>query len=128
MILNRCYNKSSFFNRCSPNFEIMGNTGKSKATGKVKKLLQNGGEGTIMDNYSIGLLSLVVLYVDVSQIIHKFCDEHLFRQVSTSTGCNQLPIFCCTNVHLRRHTRPHFKRAFLDDVMSQSELTTFGNN
>ena len=24
------------------------------------------------------------------------CDEHLFGQVSTRTGHNQLPIFCCT--------------------------------
>ena len=28
----------------------------------------------------------------------------LFRQVSTHTGHNQLLIFRCTNVHLRRHT------------------------
>ena len=27
------------------------------------------------------------------------CDEHLFGQVRTRTGCYQLPIFRCTNVH-----------------------------
>ena len=30
-------------------------------------------------------------------------DEHLFRQVSTPTGRNQLPIFCSTNFHPGRH-------------------------
>ena len=34
----------------------------------------------------------------------RVCDEHLFRQVGTSTSHNQLPIFHCTNVHLGRHT------------------------
>ena len=33
------------------------------------------------------------------------CDEHLFEQGSTCTGYDQLPIFCCTKVHLGRHTR-----------------------
>ena len=33
------------------------------------------------------------------------CDEHLFGLVSTRTRCNQLPKFCCTDVHLRRHSR-----------------------
>ena len=28
------------------------------------------------------------------------CDDNLFRQVSTCPGRYQLPIFCCTNVHL----------------------------
>ena len=55
-------------------------------------------------------------------------DEHLFRQVNTITGCNQLPVFCCTNVHLRRNTPPLFRREVLDDVMSQSELTTISFN
>ena len=49
------------------------------------------------------------------------CDEHLFRQVSRSKSRNQLPISCCTNGHLGRHTRL-FRRAILDDVMSQSAL------
>ena len=56
--------------------------------------------------------------------LHKFCDEHLFEQVNTSTDGNQLPVFRCTNVHLRRNSRPLFRRAVLYDVMSQSELTT----
>ena len=42
----------------------------------------------------------------------------LLGQVSTCTGRNQLPIFRCTEVQLRRHTRP-----LLDDVMSQNEIT-----
>ena len=33
------------------------------------------------------------------------CDEHLFQQISTHTGPNQLPIFRCTNAYLGRHTR-----------------------
>ena len=33
----------------------------------------------------------------------RVCDEHLFRQVSTCTGHNQLPIFHCTNAHLGRY-------------------------
>ena len=48
----------------------------------------------------------------------------LFRQVNTSTGHNQLPVFHCTNVHLRRNTCPLFQHAIQDDIMSQSELTT----
>ena len=51
------------------------------------------------------------------------CDEHLFVQVCTCTGRNHLPIFHCTNVHTRRHTRL-FKWTILDDVTSQNELTT----
>ena len=53
-----------------------------------------------------------------------FCDEHLFGQVNTSTGHNQLPILHCTNMHLRRSTHLQFRCAVLDDVMSQSELAT----
>ena len=34
------------------------------------------------------------------------------------------PIFYCTNVDLRRDTRPPFRLAILDDAMSQSELST----
>ena len=41
----------------------------------------------------------------------RVCDEHLFGQVSTCTGHYQLPIFRCTNVHLRRCARPLFRRA-----------------
>ena len=41
------------------------------------------------------------------------CDEHLFGQVNTPTGCYQLPILRCTNVHQRRYTSPQFKCAIL---------------
>ena len=37
------------------------------------------------------------------------CDEHLFGQVSTCIGRNQLLIFCCTELHRRRHTHLLFK-------------------
>ena len=30
------------------------------------------------------------------------CDKHLFGQVSTCTGCYQLSMFSCTNVHPQR--------------------------
>ena len=50
----------------------------------------------------------------------RVCDEHLFRQVSTQTGLNQLAI-----LHLRRRK---FKCPTLDDVMSQNELTTYLEN
>ena len=52
----------------------------------------------------------------------------LIGQVNTSTGPNQLAVFCCTNAHLWRNTCMLFWRAILDDVMSQSELTTIGLN
>ena len=58
-----------------------------------------------------------LLYVRVNSI--------LFRQISTCIGCNLLPIFSCSNVHLGRHTHAGlFTCAVLDDVMSQNELTT----
>ena len=31
------------------------------------------------------------------------CDEHLFGQVSTRTGCYRLPRFRCTNVHPQKY-------------------------
>ena len=80
------------------------------------------------DSYCIQILIVVVLYVAVNSIIHEFCDDHLIQQVNTSTGRNQLPVFQCTNVHLRRNTRPLFRRAVLDVTMSQSELTTISFN
>ena len=52
------------------------------------------------------------------------CDEHLFGQVSTPTGPYQLPMFGCTNVRLRRDSSRPFRRAILDEIMRQSELTT----
>ena len=51
----------------------------------------------------------------------EFCVEHLFGQVNTTIGCNQLPIFCCTNVHLRRNTCQLFRLAASDDVMSEND-------
>ena len=45
----------------------------------------------------------------------------MFKIKNYSTGRNQLLMFGCTNVHLRRQTHPrYFKRAVLDDVMSQN--------
>ena len=43
---------------------------------------------------------------------------HYSDQVSTHTGHNQLPIFCCTNVHPGRYTH-----LLIDDAMSQNKLT-----
>ena len=44
----------------------------------------------------------------------------VIHQVSTYTGRNQLPIFCCTIVHPGRI----LMHAIRIDIMSQSELTT----
>ena len=52
------------------------------------------------------------------------CDEHFFGQVSTRTGCYQLPIFRCTNVHPRRYARPYLGTPFIDDVMRHNTLIT----
>ena len=43
-----------------------------------------------MDSFQKNSDENTVLYVAVSYIIHD-CDEHLFGQVSTHTGCYQLP-------------------------------------
>ena len=69
---------------------------------------------------------LVVLYVAVSYIIHALVPYNintLFQQVNAHSGYIQLPILCCTNVHLR-NTCPLFRRTITDDIMSKSELTT----
>ena len=39
----------------------------------------------------------------------RVCDDHLFEQVSTHSGRHHLPIFPCTNLHLRRYTHPLFR-------------------
>ena len=41
----------------------------------------------------------------------RVCDERIFWQVSKRTGCYQLPIFGCTNVHPRRYPPLLFRRA-----------------
>ena len=56
----------------------------------------------------------------------RVCDDHLFGQVSTFTSRNQLPKFCCTSVHLGRHTHLLIYACRLRWVMSQNKLTTIG--
>ena len=51
------------------------------------------------------------------------CDEHLFRQVSTCLGHDQLPIFHCTKCTWEDILASYFKCIVLNDVMSQNELT-----
>ena len=51
----------------------------------------------------INIVHIVICWCRLNNT--QVCDEHSFWQVSTCTGCNQLPIFHCTNVHPRRHPR-----------------------
>ena len=50
--------------------------------------------------------------------------DQLFSQVSTCTGCNQLPIYHCIECTWEDILARYFKHAILDDVISQNELTT----
>ena len=52
------------------------------------------------------------------------CDEHLFRQVSTSTGRYQLLIFGCTECTHEDAPAHNFGPLYIDDIMSYNSLTT----
>ena len=60
----------------------------------------------------INWLAYIYIYITIHSVVcccklnnTQVCDEHLFGQVSTCTGRNQLPKFRCRNVHPGRHTR-----------------------
>ena len=71
------------------------------------------------ERFSINLIPILYSHWQLHfEIEREYTFVSLSGQVSTCSGRNQLPIFRCTEVQLRRPTRP-----LLDDVMNQNELT-----